>query len=202
MSSDSSTYRNVLLELLSSEYDRKSTKNQKYAEQLMRVHTQFVERNRKLTELLDDYIKQRRERIKTNNRLKIFIFWYFIIQLTILTCAVVTFIISNRYIRSTPSMVSLLSVSVTYLVSLIAIFEIISKYLFPVDEEKDAINMIQTVINNDIKVEELTSNAIDKNHSGIIEKLKELKQLYDDGILTEGDFTDLKRNLIDKIKAE
>ena len=99
-------------------------------------------------------------------------------------------------------MVSLLSVSVTYLASLIAVFEIMSKYLFPIDEEKDTITMIQAVINNDVQVEELMSEAIDKSHSEVIERLKLLKQLCDENVLTDEEFNEIKKNLIEKIKEE
>ena len=202
MNSDDPLYRKVLWDLLTSKFDSKPTKNEEYAEQLMNVHAQFVKRNGKLTDLLDDYIIQRRERVKTNSFLKKFIFWFFIVLLGILTVAVAIFIICNRNSDSIPSMVSLLSVSATYLGSLIAVFEIMSKYLFPIDEEKDTISMIQAVINNDVQVEELTSNAIDKSHSGVIERLKVLKQLCDDNILTDTEFNEVKKNLIEKIKGE
>lgn len=202
MNGDNPLYKKVLWDLLTSNFDSKSTKNEEYAEQLMNVHAQFVKRNGKLTDLLDDYIKQRRDRIKTNRFLKKFIFWFFVVLLGVLTIAVAIFTICNRSIDSVPAMVSLISVSVTYLASLIAVFEIMSKYLFPIDEEKDTISMIQAVINNDVRVEELTSNAIDKSNSGVIERLKMLKQLYDDKILTEEEFNEIKKNFIEKIKGE
>ncbi len=99
-------------------------------------------------------------------------------------------------------MVSLLAVSVTYLASLISVFEIMSKYLFPIDEEKDTIRMIQAVIDNDVKVEDLMSKAIDKNDTGIIEKLKTIKQLYEDNTLTKEEFDELKNCLIKKLKPQ
>lgn len=200
MNSDNPLYRKVLLELLTSKFDSKPTKNEEYAEQLMNVHVEFVKRNGKLTDLLDDYIQQRRDRVKINNFLKKFIFWFFIALLGILTIAVAIFMICNRNRDSISSMVSLLSVSVTYLASLIAVFEIMSKYLFPIDEEKDTISMIQAVINNDVQVEELMSKAIDKNHSEVIERLKMLKQLRDDEVLTDNEFNEIKKDLIEQIK--
>lgn len=200
MNSDKSSFYDVLSSLLTSNFDSQPTKNEEYAEQLMNVHAQFVKRNGSLTELLDDYITQRRNRVKTNNFLKKIIFWFFIALLGVLTIAVVIFIIYNRNTDSIPSMVSLLSVSVTYLASLIAVFEIMSKYLFPIDEEKDTINMIQTVINNDVQVEELMSKAIDKSHSEIFERLKMLKQLCDDKVITADEFDEIKKDLIEKIK--
>lgn len=123
-------------------------------------------------------------------------------MLAVLTIAVVVFIVCNRNSNSIPSMVSLLSVSATYLASLIAVFEIMSKYLFPIDEEKDTITMIQAVIDNDVQVEELMSKAIDKSHSEVIERLKLLKQLCDESVLTDEEFNEIKRNLIEKIKEE
>lgn len=202
MSGTVSSYKEVLRDLLTSNFDNKPTKNEEYAEQLMNVHAQFVSRNGKLTNLLDDYIEQRRKRVETNNFLKKFIFWFFVGLLAVLTIAVVVFIVCNRNNNSIPSMVSLLSVSATYLASLLAVFEIMSKYLFPVDEEKDTITMIQAVINNDVQVEELMSKAIDKSHSEVIERLRLLKQLYNERVLTDEEFNEIKRNLIEKIKEE
>lgn len=202
MSIDNSLYKRVLRELITSNFDSKPTQNEEYAEQLMNVHAQFVKRNGKLTDLLDDYIEHRRERVKTNNFLKKFIFWFFIGLLGVLTIAVVVFIIYNRATDSIPSMVSLLSVSVTYLASLIAVFEIMSKYLFPIDEEKDTISMIQAVINNDVQVEELMSKAIDKSHSEVLERLKMLKELCDNKVLTDEEFDEIKKTLIEKLKEK
>lgn len=202
MDVESNIYETVLLKLLSSKFDSKPTKNEEYAKQLMNVHAEFVNRNRKLTNLFDDYLEQRRNRVKTNNFLKKFIFWFFISLLGTLTVAVVVFLICNSSSDSIPSMVSMLSVLATYLASLIAVFEIMSKYLFPIDEEKDTINMIQAVINNDVKVEELMSSAIDKKHNEVFERLVLLKRLCDDKVLTEDEFNEIKKNLIEKIKAE
>ena len=200
MNRENPLYREALWELLTSKFDSKPTKNEQYAEQLMNVHAEFVKRNGKLTDLLDDYMHQRRERVRTNNFLKKFIFWFFVGLLGILTIAVAIFMICNRNSDSVPSMVSLISVSVTYLASLIAVFEIMSKYLFPIDEEKDTISMIQAVINNDVQVEELMSSAIDKSHSEVVERLRMLKQLCDDKVLTNDEFEEIKKNLIDKLK--
>lgn len=152
----------TLAELLGSNYDNKPTETEEYAKQLQSVHVEFVKRNEKLTSLLEDYITQRKERIRTNNFLKKFIFWFFVGMLGVLTITVVFFVAFNITIKTIPAMVSLISVSATYLASLIGIFQIMSKYLFPVDEEKDTINMIKAVINNDVQVEELLSKAIDK----------------------------------------
>lgn len=193
-------YSKIVSDMFKSKIDQRSTQNEKYAKQLMGVHTEFANRNTKLTDLLEDYITQRNERVKTNNSLKKIIFWVFIGLLGILTLAAAIFIVCNRNIETIPAMVSLLSVSVTYLGSLIAIFEIMSKYLFPIDEEKDTINMIQTVINNDVKVEEIMLKAIDKTHTEIIERLKAIKNLHNDGVLTDEEFNELKNNILAELK--
>lgn len=200
MNKDNPLYQLLLRELLASDYDSQSTKNEEYAEQLMKVHAQFVKRNGKLTDLLDDFIQQRRDRVKTNKAFKKIIFWFFVCLLGLLTIAVVVFVICNRKSESVTEMVSLISVLATYLASLIAVFEIISKYLFPLDEEKDTISMIQAVINNDVKVEEIMSKEIDRGNGAAVERLKALKLLKDDGILTHEEFAELKNVLIEKLK--
>lgn len=191
----------TLAELLSSNYDKKPTKNEEYAKQLVSVHEEFVKRNEKLTSLLDDFITQRKERVRVNNFLKKFIFWFFIGMLAVLTITVVGFVAFNITIKTIPSMVSLISVSATYLASLIGIFKIMSKYLFPVDEEKDTISMIKAVINNDVKVEQLMSNAIDKNLANDVEQLKLMNELLRDGIITQEEFDDIKKIILNKIKC-
>lgn len=200
MNKDNPLYPLLLRELLSSDYDSQPTKNEEYAEQLMKVHAQFAKRNGKLTDLLDDFIQQRRDRVKTNKTFKNIIFWFFVCLLGLLTIGVVVFIICNRTSESVAGMISLISVLATYLASLIAVFEIISKYLFPLDEEKDTISMIQTVINNDVKVEEIMSKEIDRGNGASIERLRALKQLMDDDVLTQEEFTELKKALLEKLK--
>ncbi|MEE0945574.1 MAG: hypothetical protein U0M42_01945 [Acutalibacteraceae bacterium] len=190
----------TLAELLSSNYDNKPTKTEEYAKQLVSVHEEFVKRNEKLTSLLDDYITQRKERVRTNNFLKKFIFWFFVGMLGALTITVVCFVAFNITIKTISAMVSLISVSATYLASLIGIFQIMSKYLFPVDEEKDTISMIKAVINNDVEVEKLMSTAIDKSFANDVEHLKLMKELRDSHTITQEEFVELKESILKKIK--
>lgn len=191
----------TLAELLSSNYDNKPTKNEEYAKQLVSVHEEFVRRNEKLTALLDDFINQRKERVRTNNFLKKFIFWFFVGMLATLTITVVFFVAFNITIKTIPAMVSIISVSATYLASLIGIFQIMSKYLFPVDEEKDTISMIKAVIDNDVQVEQLMSNAIDKSFANDVEHLKLMKDLQDSHIISQDEFVELKESILKKIKS-
>lgn len=189
-------------ELLNSNYDNKPTESEEYAKQLVNVHEEFVKRNKQLTSLLNDFIEQRKKRVKTNFFLKKFIFWFFVSMLAMLTIAVVSVVINSIINSSVPAAIALVSVSLTFLASLIAVFEIMSKYLFPVDEEKDTISMIKAVIHNDVQVEELMSNAIDKNKHVDIGQLKTYKELLDANIITEEEFLELKKSVLVKIKME
>ena len=194
------TFFEVLSDLWKSKYDSKSTKNENYAEQLIAVHNEFVKRNESLTNLLTGYITDRKERIDTNNFLKKFIFWFFIGLLSVLTIGVViVFWKIDINSSSIPSVLSLLSVAATYLGSLLSIFKIMSQYLFPRDEEKDAIDMIKAVINNDVKIEDMMSKAIKENQQTCTEKIKECKKLLDEGYLTQNEYLDLKAKFISKM---
>lgn len=200
---ESELFNQVLQLLLQSKYDNKSTSNEDYAKQLKNVHTEFVKRNEKLTGLLEDYIQHRKERIKTNDSLKKFIFWLFVALLIVLTIVVViVFVKTDLNSSDVSSAVSLISVALTYLGSLISIFKIMSTYLFPVDEEKDTIEMIKTVIENDIQVEQLMSQTIQDYEDSDIKKIQTLKQLHDSGALDENEFKELKVTFIDKIKEK
>lgn len=200
---DNGDFTEVLLQLLSSTYDKEPTRNEKYAKQLVGVHEEFVKRNEKLTRLLTDFIDQRKERIRTNKFLKKFIFWFFVSMLGVLTITVALFVVFNiDNVKTIPAVIALVSISVTYLVSLIAVLEVMSKYLFPVDEEKDTIAMIKAVIKNDVQVEKLMSAAISKSRYDEIEWLKKVKELHDGGVLSEKEFTEWKEHLLKKMKRE
>ena len=202
-----STYRNVLLELLGSRIDSTSTKNEKYAEQLHTIHEQFEKRNMSLTELLDSYMKQRDRRIQTNNFFKKFLFWFLVGVIAILTAIISTVFITVDYknIDNISSVVALISVAVTYLTSILSIFKIMTKYLFPADEEKDAISMISTVIKNDLKVEKITNKAIDNLFTNDITKasneaktLKLYKDLLDSQVISQEEYDQFKKYILQK----
>lgn len=150
---------NELVKLLQeSEYDDRSTTNEQYAKDLLKAHRQVVERNLLLTNLLRNYIHQSSKKNQENRVYKRVLFIFFIVLLIGLTATLATVLIKIDFNSITvPLVVSLLSVGATYLGSLFAIYEIMFKYLFPVDEEKDMINMIKTVIENDARVEEFAS---------------------------------------------
>lgn len=155
----------ILNDLPSESYNDESTINEEYARALIIAHTQFAKRNEKLTELLNNYVDRNKKRSEGNDIMKYVSFSIFMFIILLLTIAVVVAIIKADLDTTTaPVMVSLVSIAVTYLGSIITILQIIFKYLFPTDEEKDTISMIQTIIQNDLKVEEMTASKL-KNDS-------------------------------------
>lgn len=200
MDDNEQMYQRVRSALMSSYIDKLSTKNESYAKNLESPHANFVDRNERLTALFQNYISQIRDRAQTNKKLKGVIFWFFIVLLSILTISVIGFIVCTAISKNKDFSVPLITVSITYAGSLIAIFEIISKYLFPIDEEKDAVSMIKTVLNNDFKVEKLISKEVGHNQNEMLGNFRTIKQLYDDKILTEEEFNEAKKGLLEKLK--
>lgn len=188
-----STVLNIVRE---SQLDGEPTPNDDYAEQLPRIHNQLVQRNESVTKMLSSYVDERCERAKVNMRLKMAVFVFFVVLLFYLTVAVVLFLARMSNKDTVSSAVSVVSALVTYFASVIGIFEIITKYLFPLDEEKNTINMMKTILDNDVKVEERVSAAIERNQNDDVARLKALKQLLDDEVLTSEEFNKLKNNII------
>ncbi len=190
-------FKDILYELITSAYDSQPTKNEEYAKQLSKVHDEFVERNKKLTGLLDDYILERKNRMTMNKKLKTILFVVFVLLLLALTFALINVYLRTDINKAVPSsVVSLFSVMITYLGSILSIFKIMSKYLFPVDEEKDTLDMIKTVISNDITVEELMLKSIKENDDNNIILLKKYKELLDQKIITNEEFDRLKNKFL------
>lgn len=158
------TISDLLHELTSSVYDPKSTINEQYVAYaaskqytagLLKAHDQVVIRNEKLTGLLEHYIKNYDEKTVENRRYKEMLFNTFVGLFILLTFGIfVVFIRTDLNEVTVPLAVSLISVGATYVGSIFVVYEIMFRYLFPVDEEKDMITMIKTVIDNDLKLEE------------------------------------------------
>ena len=121
----------------------------------------MIERNILLTTLLKNYIDSHAEKTRTNKWYKAILFYTFVIAFIAFTAAVaVVFLKADLNAATVPLVVSLLSVGATYVGSIFIAYEIMFKYLFPADEEKDMISMIKTVIENDLKVEEFASKSL------------------------------------------
>lgn len=141
-----------------SEPDDRSTTDEKYAEGLLKAHDQVVKRNILLTNLLENYIKSHSEKIAENRWYKRIMFFVFLGAFVAFTGATLWMFLRTDFSSADiPQVVSLLSVGATYIGSVFVAYEIMFKYLFPTDEEKDMISMIKTVIENDLKVEEFSS---------------------------------------------
>ena len=194
-------YKTVFRDLFSSYVDTSPTENESYAAQLTEVHKEFVKRNKSLTGLLDNYIENKKDRVKENKLCKQVIFWVFMSIFVLLSVTVVCVFRKTNINESNAAVTtSLVTVAVTYLTSILSIIIVISKYLFPVDEEKDTIEMIKTVIGNDVLVEQMMAEAIDKANSVDAQKLRDYKLLLDDGIITQDEFEYLKDSYINKPK--
>ena len=148
--------QDFLKELLDTEHDDVPTGNMLQARWLSVFRNNLLKRDRQLTNLLEEYIKQCIKRVRTNNFFKKTIFWVFIALLVMLTVAVaVVFWKTDMSNITISSVVALLSVAGTYLGSLISIFRIMSKYLFPIDELKDTIEMIKVLTDKDTHLQEI-----------------------------------------------
>lgn len=142
-------------------YDDQSTTNEEYASGLLKAHTQIVSRNILLTKLLESYIDSHSKKVKENRLYKGVMFSTFLLAFISFTVATLClFLKTDISTADIPQVVSLLSVGATYIGSIFVAYEIMFKYLFPTDEEKDMISMIKTVIENDLKVEEFTSSRL------------------------------------------
>lgn len=145
--------------LAESNYDDQSTTDEEYAGGLLKAHNQIVQRNILLTNLLNSYIHSHSKKVSDNRRYKGIMFFVFLAAFIAFTGATLYMFLRTDFSNADiPQVVSLLSVGVTYIGSIFVAYEIMFKYLFPTDEEKDMISMIRTVIENDLKVEEFTSS--------------------------------------------
>lgn len=151
-----------LSELLAdSAHDEQSTTDEDYAGGLLKAHAQIVNRNVLLTELLKSYIDSHSKKVSENRWYKCVMFVVFLAVFVAFTVATLwMFLKTDLSSADIPQVVSLLSVGATYIGSIFVAYEIMFKYLFPTDEEKDMISMIKTVIENDLKVEEFTSSRL------------------------------------------
>lgn len=153
-----------LTEVLSeSTHDDQSTTDEEYAGGLLKAHKQIVQRNLLLTNLLNSYIRSHSKKVSDNRLYKGIMFFtflavFFAFSVTTLVVTLVVLLSANFSEINIPQVLSLLSVGATYIGSIFVAYEIMFKYLFPTDEEKDMISMIRTVIENDLKVEEFTSS--------------------------------------------
>lgn len=162
MSDERRNKKELLKELIGlledSAHDEKSTKDEEYASGLFRAHNQIVNRNILLTKLLESYIDSHSKKVSENRLYKRIMFFVFLGVFVVFSGATLWMFLKTDFSNAdVPQVIALLSIGATYIGSIFVAYEIMFKYLFPTDEEKDMISMIKTVIENDLKVEEFTS---------------------------------------------
>lgn len=150
------SYNKYLAELFGTEYGEQSIRDNTFAvKHYAEVRRNFTERDTQLTILLVNYINRCIKRIDTNSFFKKIIFWIFAVLLMLFTVMVVyVFYKVDINDVNVETLIALFSVAGTYLVSLISIFRIMSKYLFPVDELKDSIEMIKVLTQKDTYIQQ------------------------------------------------
>ena len=146
--------------------EEKFARSQKkeHSKGLLKAHKHVVKRNALLTQLLDTYISNSILKRKQNTIFRAILFCTFILVLILLSISTfVIFIRINLNSISINSAVSLLSVVVSFLGTIFATYKVILKYVFPPKEEENMIKLIETIIVNDAKVEELASKMNQSN---------------------------------------
>ncbi len=135
---------------------------------------QQKERDKNITELLKLYVQAYRYKNISNK-------WYknilFVACISILITFVIAFIVliqkfgydSNN--ANIESMIQIISVCVTFLALIISILKIITKYVFPINEEEYITRIVELIQNNDLehKKENIKVKSTDNNKE-IIEK--------------------------------
>lgn len=136
-----------------------------YKNDLLAMHSAVSARNTHFSALLQNYVRQQDIRSSLNTTLKCIVFIFYVTLLIVFSIRF--FDLLGRYDFAdvdVESLVSLLTVTATYVGSFIGSFEIITKYLFPPDEEKDASIILQALIENDKQTEESVTTFITNKH--------------------------------------
>lgn len=124
-----------------------------------KARKEYVKRNEIITALFKTYNDNTERRMKTNRRCKKITFWFLLISIFILTFAIVgLFIVLLKYNLINDSIAIVISACVTYLGSLLSILQIITKYLFPNNEDKNVLELLKTIIEKDNNLD----NSINK----------------------------------------
>ena len=110
-----------------------------------------VKRAETVTDILEQYKDQQKERYEYKRDNKKVVFVLLMIMLSVLTAAIIVSIILFFALKlnSYQALTGLIFGCVTYVSSIFAIFMIIVKYIFPEDEEKNFNSLIATIIKDD-----------------------------------------------------
>lgn len=110
------------------------------------------ERDGLITDLLRDYVKERRPRIAANTKKKNAMFVIFAGTYIVMTLGVL--LLSWKTLKhpmSMPVALTIASLFLAYISSIMIVLRTITQYLFPVDEEKNVTEMIKAVVQKDIE---------------------------------------------------
>lgn len=120
---------------------------------------EYGNRNKMITVLFEIYNDNTERRMKTNRRCKKITFWFLLISIFTLTLSIIgLFIVLLKYNLINDSIAIIISACVTYLGSLLSILQIITKYLFPNNEDKNVLDLLKTIIEKDNNLD----NSINK----------------------------------------
>lgn len=112
----------------------------------------FRRRDKLITNLLDDYVKNRKSNVETNTKRKTHMYRVFLIAFIIVTLGIIILIWNVFKMPLTAALaMSLLTVCLAYLGTNIILLRSIAQYLFPVDEEKNFTEMIKAVVQKDFE---------------------------------------------------
>ena len=193
-------YTETLDFLNNSVVDKNKTLTEKYAEQIDKIQEEFIRRNDKLTELFTNFIEQQNTRSKENKCMKKFLFFIFCFLLLGLTVAIVIVFIKTDFSKvDVPSVVSLFSVGATYFGSVISILKIMSVYLFPLEEERNTIDMIKTVIDNDAKLEQTLSAHVERSRYVHLNTLTKYKKMLDEEVISVEEYDEIKKHYLSQL---
>lgn len=139
--------------------DKDSVDENNDADWFVEAKKEYGSRNKIITALFKTYNDNTERRMKTNRRCKKVTFWFLLISIFALTLAIVgLFIVLLKYNLINDSIAIIISACVTYLGSLLSILQIITKYLFPNNEDKNVLELLKTIIEKDNNLE----NSINK----------------------------------------
>ncbi len=115
-----------------------------------------LNRDKQITKLLRHYVDFYKDKIETNKKYKNFLFW---ICMVILLCFSLIFgcvvayavVLSNNDNMFINNVYNVISVSVTFITLIIGILTIITKYVFPQDDEKYITQIVELIQTNDLE---------------------------------------------------
>lgn len=176
-------YQNTFSQILGSvrrfyEVDSEKEMDKSYIDEY--TTKQQKSRDKKITELLAQYVDAYKYKNKSNR-------WYkgilFGVCMTILIVFCVTFIIlmfkvcTVKNATSLESVVQLVSVCITFLTLIISILKIITKYVFPKKEEEYITRIVEIIQNNDLENKKENIRVRLQRHQDIQENITTIEKI-------------------------